>query len=229
MERLDRSYPNGRTAPFPSTKEPARKGPVRARVDRQLARPASVLQPFGRAGHLAPGGTGGTGATTAGKGGSATTGGTGGSTTGVTAPPSTRRRSFASKSLRRAMAALNFVAAWLSLKSFRCSRPPMSRTKSDPPSPSLELGPRLLSEPLAQARRQLLELEPGGSRSRPLEVASASVIEPKAESALCPRCNGHFEVATQEVHIDARLREAKVACRFCGEHRSLWFRINAPS
>jgi hypothetical protein len=104
----------------------------------------------------------------------------------------------------------------------------MSRTKS-PPSHTLDLGPQLVSEPLARARAKLLELEPGGTPARPLEVATAAVIEPKAESLPCPRCSGRFAVTEHEAHTRERLREVKVACRHCGERRSLWFRISAPS
>ena len=92
---------------------------------------------------------------------------------------------------------------------------------------SIDSGPRLLSDPLARAREQLFELEPGATRGRPHEVTSAAVIEPKAESTVCPRCSGHFEVEEHEAR--SRVRELKVRCRFCGARRSLWFRINTPS
>jgi hypothetical protein len=104
-------------------------------------------------------------------------------------------------------------------------------TRSKPTFASLDPGPRLLSEPLARARERLFELEPGATRARPVEVSTAAVIEPKAESTLCPRCNGYFEVEEHEAHSGARsrVRELKVRCRFCGGRRSLWFRINVPS
>jgi len=107
--------------------------------------------------------------------------------------------------------------------------PTMTRFK--PQDPSIDLGPRLLSEPLARARLQLFELEPGVTRARPVEVSTAAVIEPKVASTLCPRCSGHFEVEEHEAHSTprSRVRELKVRCRFCGDRRSLWFRINAPS
>ena len=47
-------------------------------------------------------------------------------------------------------------------------------------------------------RHKLAELEPGGSREHPIEVASASVIEPRAESFPCLRCNAHTRAATHE-------------------------------
>jgi hypothetical protein len=80
-------------------------------------------------------------------------------------------------------------------------------------------------------KRKLLTLEPGGSPERPLDVPTAAVIEPRARSARCPSCDEPFEVAAHEAHTDehGRLREVALACRFCGERRSIWFRIDAPS
>ena len=105
----------------------------------------------------------------------------------------------------------------------------MTRFKSQ--NSSIDPGPRVLSEPLARARNQLFELQPGATRARPVEVSTAAVIEPKAESTICPRCSGHFKVEEHEAHWgpQSRVRELKVRCHFCGVRRSLWFRINAPS
>jgi hypothetical protein len=85
-----------------------------------------------------------------------------------------------------------------------------------------------VSEKLAEARRKLLDLEAGGTPGHPLEVGTPSVIEPMATSVRCPSCDEPFEVASHEAHADghARLREARVRCRACGEERSLWFRVN---
>jgi hypothetical protein len=104
----------------------------------------------------------------------------------------------------------------------------MSRTK--PSVSSIDPGPHRLSEPLARARRQLLDLAPGGTRYAPLEVSSAAVIEPIAESIACPCCSAHFRVEAHDAHLGPqRVREVKVHCRFCDERRSLWFRIREPS
>ena len=105
----------------------------------------------------------------------------------------------------------------------------MARFKS--PQSSADLGPRVLSERLVRARQQLFELQRGATRTRPVEVSSAAIIEPRAESTLCPRCSGHFEVVEHEAHSagQSRVRELKVRCRFCGDRRSLWFTINSPS
>ena len=43
-------------------------------------------------------------------------------------------------------------------------------------------------------RELLLELSPGGSRERPIEVASAAVIEPRVANLACPHCGGTYRV-----------------------------------
>ncbi len=102
-------------------------------------------------------------------------------------------------------------------------------TNEKPSNPPLDPGPHVLSQPLVDARRRLLDLAPGASRARPFEVGTAAVIEPKAMSIPCPRCSGAFEVVVHAAHLGARLREVQVACRHCGERRTVWFRINAAS
>ncbi len=81
------------------------------------------------------------------------------------------------------------------------------------------------------ARSRLLDLEPGGTPARALEVPTPAVIEPKARSLICPRCDEPFELDSHEARADehGRLREARLKCRHCGLGRSLWFRIIAPS
>jgi hypothetical protein len=118
--------------------------------------------------------------------------------------------------------------AWLLIEKSAVAPAAMSRSK--PHVSTMDPGPYRVSEPLARARQRLLELGPGGSRANPLEVSSAAVIEPKAESTPCPRCSAHFVVEEHDAHLGSqRVRELKVHCRFCDERRSLWFRINEPS
>jgi hypothetical protein len=107
----------------------------------------------------------------------------------------------------------------------------LSRPKRPPRRRTLEGKRRAASEKLVQAERELFALEPGGSSEHPLDVPTAAVIEPKARSARCPRCDEPFDLEAHEAHTDAhgRLREVRLACRSCEERRSLWFRINAPS
>ena len=107
----------------------------------------------------------------------------------------------------------------------------MSRPKRTPRARTVLRRQRVADERLVRARTKLLELEPGGTTARPIEVPTPAVIEPKARSVRCPRCDEPFELVDHQAHTDehGRLREAKLECRFCGMRRSLWFRISAPS
>jgi hypothetical protein len=90
---------------------------------------------------------------------------------------------------------------------------------------------RLADEKLFNARMKLMDLEPGGAPERPIDVGTAALVEPKARSVPCPRCEEPFGVAAHEAHTDdrGRLREVMLKCRACGTTRSLWFRIVQPS
>lgn len=80
---------------------------------------------------------------------------------------------------------------------------------------------------LARDRERLFELERGGSPERPIDVAAASVVEVGARAVECPRCNGqhHLDEHVAVVIQGMRLREARLTCKECGSHRSLWFRL----
>jgi hypothetical protein len=86
------------------------------------------------------------------------------------------------------------------------------------------------ADKLAEARRKLLALEPGGSPAHPLEVASAAVIERRAESFACPDCRGALRVVRHdaEEHEGRLLRPVELACRDCGAPLTLYFRV-APA
>jgi hypothetical protein len=90
---------------------------------------------------------------------------------------------------------------------------------------------RLADEKLVRARAKLMDLEPGGAPERPIDVTTAALVEPKARSISCPRCNEPFSVEAHEAHSDdhRRLREVALRCRICGMTRSSWFRIVPPS
>jgi hypothetical protein len=89
----------------------------------------------------------------------------------------------------------------------------------------------IASEKLVHAKNKLLDLEPGGSERRPIEVMTPAVIEPRAKSVRCPRCDEPFEVESHEAHAGevGRLREVKLRCRSCALGRSLWFHVAEPS
>jgi predicted Zn finger-like uncharacterized protein len=86
------------------------------------------------------------------------------------------------------------------------------------------------SDKLARQRERLLDLEAGGTPERPIDVESASVVEPRAASIACPRCETLFRV---DAHLapssdGMRLREVRALCPRCGTRRSLWFRLAGP-
>jgi hypothetical protein len=81
---------------------------------------------------------------------------------------------------------------------------------------------------LARDRERLFALDPGGSPEHPIDVSAVSVIELRACSVACPRCNGEHRVdehAAVTTEHGARLREVRLACRECRSRRSLWFRL----
>lgn len=82
---------------------------------------------------------------------------------------------------------------------------------------------------LARARMKLAAMEHGGAQDRPIEVTSASTVEPHAASLPCAGC-GETGVRVEE-HVaittddERRLRVAHVRCPRCGARRSIYFRI----
>ena len=107
----------------------------------------------------------------------------------------------------------------------------MSRPKRTARARTLDRRAHAANEKLALAKKKLMDLEPGGTEAYPIEVPTAAVIEPRARGVACPRCDEPFHVESHDAHVDphGRLREARLRCRLCGERRSLWFRISAPS
>lgn len=108
----------------------------------------------------------------------------------------------------------------------------MARAKRPVRTRTIKRQARAENDRWVQAKRRLLELEPGGAPERPIDVTTAALVEPKAKSVTCPRCGELFAVDEHEAHADhehGRLREAKLRCTVCGERRSLWFRIVPPS
>jgi hypothetical protein len=86
----------------------------------------------------------------------------------------------------------------------------------------------------ARVRVKLAALERGGAPDRPIEVTSASIIEPHAGSMPCAAC-GNASVRVDE-HVARtldgmdgeparRLRVVHVVCPRCGTRREVYFRI----
>ena len=86
------------------------------------------------------------------------------------------------------------------------------------------------AQKLADARTRLAFLEPGGAPERPIDVTSASQVEPRVESLSCPRCEGRLRVDEHRagsVHGEL-LREVIAKCRACGAARTVWMRVRPP-
>lgn len=80
---------------------------------------------------------------------------------------------------------------------------------------------------LVADRERLFVLEPGGAPERPISVETASIVELRALSVRCPRCEGEHRLVEHAAVVvqGVRLREARLSCRACGARRSLWFRL----
>jgi hypothetical protein len=80
---------------------------------------------------------------------------------------------------------------------------------------------------LADAREKLSQLEAGGAPGRPIRVDSASVIELRAESMRCARCEGELKVEEHTAHVvdGLSVRRVDARCKHCGTRRTIWFVI----
>jgi hypothetical protein len=87
---------------------------------------------------------------------------------------------------------------------------------------------------LAEGRLKLASVEDGGSPERPIDVTSASVVEPHAAGLGCAACGGSTRVEQHSaVTVEAAsgvshsLRVARVRCTRCGVERDIYFRLRA--
>jgi hypothetical protein len=83
------------------------------------------------------------------------------------------------------------------------------------------------AEKVARDRERLARLEAGGTPERPVEVESASQIEPHALALPCVRCEGANRLDEHAaVTVDGeRLRTVRMTCARCGTRREVWFRL----
>jgi hypothetical protein len=106
-----------------------------------------------------------------------------------------------------------------------------ARMKKSPPKSARNLR-RARDRELAKdvrERERLARLVTGGSPGRPIEVASASVIEVQARSTPCPLCGGELRIEEHSARRfeEGMLRVVSVRCFRCGAPRELFFRIAA--
>lgn len=81
---------------------------------------------------------------------------------------------------------------------------------------------------LAKARLELAHREVGGSPDRPIEVVSASVVEPHAAGLPCAVCDAPTRVLEHvAVSTPRALRVVRVRCTRCSVEREIYFRLAA--
>jgi ribosomal protein L44E len=83
------------------------------------------------------------------------------------------------------------------------------------------------ADKLVRGKERLARLEEGGTPERPIEVESASQVEPHALAMRCLRCEGDnrlLEHAAETIGGE-RLRVVRMECPRCGTKRSVWMRI----
>jgi len=87
------------------------------------------------------------------------------------------------------------------------------------------------ADKLARDRERLAYIEPGGDSSQPIDVESASQVEPHARALACLRCGGDYRLEEHAAVTASaqRLRVAKLVCPRCGARRDVWFRLTLLS
>src|SRR5437016_2191197 len=80
---------------------------------------------------------------------------------------------------------------------------------------------------VARDRQRHASLEPGGSPERPIAVATAALVEPKARAAPCVVCGGSARLEDHAASSVAGLplRLARMHCPACGHRRTIHFVI----
>ena len=108
----------------------------------------------------------------------------------------------------------------------------MTKKKRPPRTRTLRRNLERSQDKLSGARRKLLALEPGGSPEHPIEVDSAAVIEPRAESFRCPDCDGALrceEHAIANHESEQLVRAVTLVCRDCRARSSCTFALLSRS
>lgn len=80
---------------------------------------------------------------------------------------------------------------------------------------------------IGDASEKLARLEPGGTPENPIEVESASLVEPQAKGLPCPRCGGEARLVDHEAQTfhGQLLRVVSTRCYQCGAPRTLYVKI----
>lgn len=101
----------------------------------------------------------------------------------------------------------------------------MSKAKKRPRAVARQ-GERTL-EKLGQKLDRLVLETPGGSPQKAIAVSSASVVEVKARTFRCGRCEGELLLLSHEAEFvgTVQLRRADLQCRACLVRRRVWFAL----
>lgn len=83
------------------------------------------------------------------------------------------------------------------------------------------------TEKLGDQRERLAKAEPGGSAKNPIELGSASQVEPYALGLGCARCGQPTRLDDHSAEeIDgSRLRVVRMRCITCGTRRTVFVRL----
>jgi hypothetical protein len=83
---------------------------------------------------------------------------------------------------------------------------------------------------LVIAREKLALREPGGTAENPIQVDSAAVIEPRAESLGCLSCSLSRDFVSMRVRshdVEGHVRRVVIRCTLCGRARTAYFVLRA--
>lgn len=83
------------------------------------------------------------------------------------------------------------------------------------------------AEKIRDAREKLLRLDVGGAPDLPIELQSASQIEPHALGQTCIHCGGSYQLEAHDalVHRGRGVRRVALGCRQCGASRVTYFAL----
>ncbi|MEO6953936.1 MAG: hypothetical protein ABI321_19195 [Polyangia bacterium] len=77
---------------------------------------------------------------------------------------------------------------------------------------------------LVRDKERLFLLEAGGTPERPIDCASASVIDVKWRAMPCPQCGGSLRLVDEQAE-DGAHRSVRLKCAACGAPRTVYYRI----
>jgi hypothetical protein len=117
------------------------------------------------------------------------------------------------------------AARWATITS-RAAPPAMAARKKLSPNAQRRALARA-AEKLARQREHVANLTEGGAPERPIEVASAAVVEAHGKGMPCLRCGAPCRVHehTAATINERRLRIVRLQCPMCGATRVVYFRI----